>query len=152
MKALEVEGAGCPGREVKDRRGQEGRNPHLGSQEGDFQKAMGQHIQSCKDERKKGLRGGLGNSRVTLGLLDQVEVRDYCPPVHLPPGQPSSETGQQEISNATEGQVDRLESSSVFPSASGTPGTYCKWDLLGERNHPRAEMQGRKDARSPGEA
>lgn len=44
---------------------------------------MGQHIQSCKDERNKGLRSGLGNSRVTLDLLGQVEVRDYCPPVHL---------------------------------------------------------------------
>lgn len=27
-------GGGCPGREVKDRRGQEGKDPHLGSQEG----------------------------------------------------------------------------------------------------------------------
>ena len=110
---------------------------------------MGQHIQSCKDERNKGLRGGLGNSRVTLGLLGQVEVRDYCPPVHL-----ASHPVKLASRKYPMPQKDKLTdwSEAVSPSASGTSGTYCKWNLLGERNHLRAEMQGGKDAQSPGEA
>ena len=72
MKALEVEGA-AQGEESRTEGVRREGTPHLGSQEGDFQKAMSQHIQACKDEWKKGLRGGLGNSRVTWGLLGKVE-------------------------------------------------------------------------------
>ena len=115
MKALEVEGAAQGDKSRTEGVRMEG-TPHLGSHEGDFQKAMSQHIQACKDEWKKGLRSGLGNSRVTWGLLGKMEGSRLLPT--SPPGQPASEIGQQEISNATEGQVDRLELS--FP--------FCKWD------------------------
>lgn len=53
------------GQKGSEMRGPQSRVPGGGLSEG-------QHIQGCKEEWKKGLRGGLGNSGVTLGLLGQV--------------------------------------------------------------------------------